>query len=93
MNVFTTGIVLVVGLLCLVWFSRRKRPVPLESLEENASADMEREYTDDEIALLLGRAQMRRDREKQLQRAGLGRSRGALRAVPFDEGDDEAVEH
>lgn len=93
MNVFTTGIVLVVGLLCLVWFSRRKRPVPLESLEENASADTEPEYTDDELALLLGRQELKRARAKLIARAGLGRSRGHLRAVPFDEGDDEAVEH
>lgn len=93
MNVFTTGIVLVVGLLCLVWFSRRKRPVQSDLPNENASDDFEREYTDDEIALLLGRAQMKRDREKQLQRAGLGRSRGHLRAVPLDDSDDEAVEH
>jgi hypothetical protein len=69
---------------------RSKKSKPPVELEE-AAEEVEPELTDDELALLLGRAELKRAREKLLARVGRGGSQGARRGAPLADLDEDEL--
>jgi len=74
--------------LFLLRSGKSKPSEPVEAVE-----GAEPEPTDDELALLLGREEMRRAREKLIARAGIARARGASRGAPVEDDEEDALPH
>lgn len=83
-----------VGLVLVGWWVVglfHRRPKADQQGPPARPDDEEPELTDDELALLLGRAELKRAREKLVARAGLGRSRGPIRGPIADDTDEEEL--